>query len=456
MWKINTFRDPELSNLFWMDIQAVPQPIRVKMYELENKCNYITPPMSCMVCDTQVVFYVKDAETVHTKDEYKIANNIISYLTYTELPEMDAVELFVGACPDNGYTINVLIYSVVSTTPYNNVWIGIKPETSYFKDIVNYLIDNKFQNPQLTNETYAQEPLNYDVVSLVLDKTDIMVRKDEVQRALELQYKYESGMKSCIFKVVIPEKTCLLIKSYLTKPTEVGGNLVIRSYILEKTENGDYQPVAYLGFPTNTLIVGQYEEVTPPSGNFNFHTHPYHCYAKYNCTLGWPSNGDMASIPAHRDMGNIIHFVVTIEGIYSIQFTPEFGLYIDNMRKKDYINYSTCRLEFYNSITKFFQPFNNIRVFPKDIDPHLILLQYLERVNSVKIGEVISAKPISSDCHWLIPETNFTLYSVSYMSWKDISHEGAFSVYSKNIISMDRPCLPSISEEAGKIGDELI
>jgi hypothetical protein len=452
----NTFSDPQLSNLFWMDIQAVPQPIRAKMYDLERKCNYITPPMSCMNCDTRVVFYVDNVETLHTKDEYKVADAIVSYLVYTEVPDMDAVEIFVGVCPDNGHTINVLIYAVVMHTSYDNVWVGLKPDMSYFKETVRYLVENKFQQAQLTNETYAHEPLDYDVVALVLDKTDSMAHPDEVDRALKLQFKYKSGLKSCMFKVVIPEKVTDALKPYLSKPTELGGNFVIRSYILERTETGDYEPVAYLGFPTNTLVGGESETVSPPYGNFNFHTHPYHCYVKYNCALGWPSHQDMASIPAHRDMGNIMHFVVTIEGIYSIQFTSEFGLYIDSMRKKDYINYDICRYKLYKTIVGFFAPFNNIRAFIERADPHTVLLQYLERVNSVTIKEVIDSAPVSSECNWLVPETDFALYSVKHMSWTEISQEGSFNVYSKNIISMDRPCLPSILEEAGKIGEELI
>lgn len=451
-----TFNDPRLANLFWMDIHTVPPVIRDKMYDLQNRCSYIMPPMSCMNCDTRAVFYVRDASTIETKDVKLIAKDISSYLIYTEVPDMNAVELFVGACTDNEYAVNVLIYAVVSNTSYKYAWVALKPQMSFFRETVEYLVANQFQQPQLTDETYASEPLEYDVIALLLDKSDPMVREDEVDRALELQFKYESGVKSCLFKVVIPEKVTSVLKQYLNKQTEVAGNFVIRSYVLERTDTGDYEPVAYLGFPTNTLTGGETEAVQAPTGNFNFHTHPYHCYTKYNCTLGWPSDQDMASIPWHRDMGNIIHFVVTIEGIYSIQFTPEFGLYIDSMKKKDYINYDTCRGQFYNAVLKFFQPFNDVRQFPKHVDPHTILLQYLDRVNSISVKEVIKATAVSSECHWLVPETDFTLYSVTYLSWSDISQDGGFSVYSKNILSMDRSCLPSIVDEAGKIGEEFI
>lgn len=451
-----TFSDPQLENLFWMDIQTVPSIIRTKMYDMERQCSYIMPPMSCMNCDTRAVFYVKDASTIKTQDLQIVSQSISSYLIYTEVPDMDAVELFVGACPNNEYTVNVLIYAVVTSTPYNYVWVALKPLMNFFRETVEYLVENKFQQPQLTNETYAGEPLQYDVIALLLDKSDLMVREDEVDRAMELKFKYDAGVKSCLFKVVLPEKVAIALKQYLTKPTEVGGNFVVRSYVLERTDTGDYEPVAYLGFPTNTLAGGDTESVLTPTGNFNFHTHPYHCYTKYNCTLGWPSGQDMAGIPWHRDRGNIIHFVITIEGIYSIQFTPEFGLYIDSMKKRDYINYDTCREQFYKSVLKFFQPFDNVREFPKHVDPHTILLQYLDRVNSISVKEVIKATAVSSECHWLVPESDFTLYSVSYMSWSDISRDGEFSVYSKNILSMDRPCLPSITEEVGKIGEEFI
>jgi len=255
---------------------------------------------------------------------------------------------------------------------------------------------------------------------------------------------------------VLPKKVTDVLKSYLSKQTEVAGNFVIRAYVLEKTDTGDYEPVAYLGFPTNTLTGGDTEAVQSPTGNFNFHTHPHHCYTKYNCTLGWPSDQDVASIPWHRDMGNIMHFVITVEGIYSIQFTPEFGLYIDNMKKEDYINYDTCRDQLYNSVLSFFKPFNDVRQFPKHVDPHTILLQYLERVNSITIREVIKSTNISSECHWLVLLSDFPLYSVAYASWDQISQDSGFSVYSKNVLSMNRSCLPSIVEEAGKIGDEFI
>lgn len=453
---VNTFSDPQLANLFWMNIQSVPPPIRTKMYELEHKCSYIIPPMSCMNCETYAMFYVDNAKTLGTKDVQLVSKEISSYLIYTDVPDRDAVEVFVGACPDNEYTINVLIYAVVTNTQHNYVWVALKPEMSFFRETVEYLVENKFQQPQLTDETYASEPIKYDVIALLLDKTDPMVREDELEQVLELKFKYDSGMKRCLFKVVLPQKVTDVLKSYLNKPTEVGGNFVIRAYVLEKTDTGDYEPVAYLGFPTNTLTGGDTEAVQSPTGNFNFHTHPYHCYTKYNCTLGWPSDQDMASIPWHRDMGNIMHFVITVEGIYSIQFTPEFGLYIDSMKKGDYINYDTCRAQLYNSVLAFFKPFNDVRQFPKNVDPHTILLQYLERVNSITIREVIKNTNITSECHWLVPQTDFPLYSVAYATWEKISQDSGFHVYSKNILSMNRPCLPSIVEEAGKIGDELI
>ena len=75
---------------------------------------------------------------------------------------------------------------------------------------------------------------------------------------------------------------------------------------------------------TDKITKGQKMGVYTPSGIINMHTHPKVAYGYEDSILGWPSGEDMREVIRYALGGNLIHYVVALEGIYVIQVNPCF------------------------------------------------------------------------------------------------------------------------------------
>ena len=72
----------------------------------------------------------------------------------------------------------------------------------------------------------------------------------------------------------------------------------------------------------STIVKGRGASVKAPETIVNYHTHPRNCYLNEQVIWGWPSGEDMRESILFGLRGNIIHFVLALEGIYTIQVNP--------------------------------------------------------------------------------------------------------------------------------------
>lgn len=447
-------------DVFSVAIEAMSTHMANRVNRTLKDCPYVKPPMECMNCETRVMFYApnvrqfivnRGGQSLSAQDVLAILDanySVNSFIFYTYIEDRDILEVFVGGCRNSAFAVQVMLTVVANESTAQSIWVAINPETPFFDEIVKHLVDNGFQDAKLTATTIAGEQMDKQAVSLLLDKDDAVVRPEEFAAAIGMRDKALAYTKICKFKVVVPSNVLDKIRTYLSEQKEYAGSLIITSYALS-SEDGETIPVARLGFPIATETRGMFEAVIPPTSLFNFHTHPEHCYIKYGCVLGWPSNGDMRAVTYMRDGGNIIHFVVSVEGVYSIQVTPDFGAYLDRMRSQDFINYDECRSQFGQAVEHFFSPFNRKRVEQSST----LLNEYMTRINNVSIGEIVATAG-KSHCHWLEPHYDFKIYNVLYSSWDFIAQDRGFVVMVNNSISPRDDCPPSINAEVDLIDSQ--
>jgi glutaredoxin len=67
---------------------------------------------------------------------------------------------------------------------------------------------------------------------------------------------------------------------------------------------------------------GNSDSVQAPEGLANFHTHPLSCYVGEDTVWGWPSGEDIRETLLFGMKGSIVHLVLAIEGVYSMQINP--------------------------------------------------------------------------------------------------------------------------------------
>ena len=83
-----------------------------------------------------------------------------------------------------------------------------------------------------------------------------------------------------------------------------------------------YDPIQGKFMPKTKRAVRFNFNVDPGPGRFSFHTHPAICMENHDCILAWPSGGDMIHTLSSPSL--CVHFVFTVEGIYTIHVAPAF------------------------------------------------------------------------------------------------------------------------------------
>ena len=119
----------------------------------------------------------------------------------------------------------------------------------------------------------------------------------------------------CKSAVYLSKKTITLFKSYLRKKHEISGRLIPKKVKLSHSFTVD----------SKKLKNGGKDETDVIEHRYTFHTHPKEAYIMYNTELGFPSKGDFeVYLESFINFQNILHLVVTLEGIYAISINPYF------------------------------------------------------------------------------------------------------------------------------------
>jgi glutaredoxin len=67
---------------------------------------------------------------------------------------------------------------------------------------------------------------------------------------------------------------------------------------------------------------GASDSVRAPEGLANFHTHPFSCYVSEGCVYGFFSGEDVRETILFAMKGSLVHLVLAVEGVYSLQINP--------------------------------------------------------------------------------------------------------------------------------------
>ncbi len=449
-----TFYDSD-KNVFSMNVVNATPALQKKFASLIQKCMFVRPPMLVADSDTHVAFYLENArqlladlgsEQFFNYVEQKVSN----VLFYTKVHDQGILEIFVGSCETDAYYVNVMIFSVVRETPmYRYVWIAMSPSLKIFEGVAKFLvIENRFESPKITDETYTGEPLNENVLSFTLDKEELVSKPDDYDEAVRIRDSYLITKKTCMFLVHVPEKVLVAIRdSYVNRPTEYAGSFVIKSYDLVKRD-GRYIPLATLEYLRSSETQGTTVSVVPPSGMFNFHVHPLINYRNNNMMLDSPSPADLRGIVGLYAQDLIAHFVISVEGVYTVRITSEFSSYLKQMISQNVVEYHACL----NILTGNVRDAVSNRHFIHEMHNGQ-MGNYINHINSIRLDDIFSNA--ASNCRQ-IADQDFKLFDTSFYSWSDIQSESGITFLVDSVLPQSVGCPPPISREMGKIKQEDI
>lgn len=233
-------------------------------------------------------------------------------------------------------------------------------------------------------------------------------------RSVVTSLKYST--KVLILNIFIPKVVANTLSKCIKEINEASGILSIVKYI----ENG----VALIGLNSDNINSGDEGSVSLPDkySPLVFHTHPDHITREFKAFISWPSGQDMMvvalSFLQFRDQ--LVHFVASPEGLWSIHITPEFQKLLVQLRTK---NSLFCSQNLLAAIHKVFTKFENPRLSLEieAINRYNIGNQYLTATKNYKLSNLFADVPeLHQICKSDISQDS-RLFNVSLIKWKRFS-----------------------------------
>jgi len=225
-----------------------------------------------------------------------------------------------------------------------------------------------------------------------------------------------------LINMFIPKVVAVTLSKCLREINEASGNLSIVKYI----DNG----AALIGLNSDNIQSGDEGSVPLPDSPFVFHMHPDHITREFKAFISWPSGQDMMVVALSflnfRDQ--LVHFVVSPEGLWSIHVTTEFQKLLVSLRSS---NSYDCSQGILAAIHKVFTDFENPRLANTidAIDRHNIGGRYLATTKNYKLSNLFTDVPdLNSVCRVNVAE-DAQLFNVSLIKWKRFSETADNGVY---------------------------
>jgi len=213
--------------------------------------------------------------------------------------------------------------------PDVKIWAGnfniIGSKFTNVNSIIDAYIAQGFHSPYMTDTSplgikYEKPGLSFYKENMP-NSVDEKIIKNVKNESIYVSKQYKSSGR-CSVKAKLQPDTVKYIKT-LTNPKatlnkdgtmsqkECSGSFKINSI----TDN-----TVELVIDKKSIMFGIEENVDAVHNRYNFHTHTVGCYENHRVVNGWPSAQDytgFVNLKGHT----IIHFVITLEGIYTISYS---------------------------------------------------------------------------------------------------------------------------------------
>lgn len=420
------------------EINKYPNIIK-RIREISEDCNDHKMQISFMCavydndCNSEFVIYIDDETTNNLKtinDLY--SNKITSFLLSITFNDVNEIyEVCTSKKNRREGHMGRIFEAMEKGTLKPIMWLGVRFDNPIYEQVVKFYSKHNFGSPEISDKTYSGKQLNFKFLSLTFKKEKKINPESTFEKCMELKLKYEM-QDVCKIPVHIHKHILDELKKFLFSKVEYSGSLANEKILTVIDKNTKQEKkLINLVYLKNSENSGNENGVSfSRNGAINFHTHPYICYNISGCSHGWPSGQDMKVIIHHYiRTGLKKHFVISSEGVYSIQLSLSFQRFIDKHSEwnKDNVLKQQCIVETSELVYKIFTLFETER---KIISENWYE-EFLKVTNNYNIEELAK---IASNIK--IPYFNvdvkdaekikncgisFVLFDVKLYSWGDIS-----------------------------------
>lgn len=326
--------------------------------------------------------------------------------------QISAVDYF--KVENESMAVKTRLLDVITNNIHGDIFMDMVTKNPNFDVDATYFVKYGFIEPKLINNTIRLRYVPRPATKLTLMQIRSAVASLKPSNILSLD-------------MFIPKVVAVTLSKCLKEINEAAGNLSIVKYILTGT--------AVMGLNSDNIKSGDEGSVGLPEkySPFVFHTHPDHITREFKAFISWPSGQDMMvvalSFLQFRDQ--LVHFVPSPEGLWSIHVTPEFQKLLVALRSN---NSFPCAQTILDAIHKVFTQFETPRsaLQIEAIDRYNIGGQYLAATKNYKLSNLFADVPqLNQDCKAEV-SVDAQLFNVSLIKWKRFSEtadEGVFLTF---------------------------
>lgn len=419
-------------------------------------------------CKVDIAFYFDyySGENFNRLEEMKDDINVVmrhldrvtSFLSIFNVKSGKTAEIY-NVCTDKkfrgkGHMVEIFrkIETYLRTRNVQKIWLGIDLNNPMWDSVLKFYVRSGFRKPKITKSTSEGNNVNLKILRLVKDlRIPVKEEIETTQISNELKKDFIVLKQKQSNKLYISSNILKSIRrAYMSKQREYAGMFFIDK-IINDNNNLKYYNMVY---PLDSEVAGSWTDfiVFPPKDcAFSFHTHPEICYRKIGCYIGWPSGPDMAMVVSSYDSGLRQHFVITVEGVFSIQMNREFINFwkriVDQPCKEEIIQCvlrDFSSIEGYRSVSEKQRRRNQLENDPH-FDPNQIeskvlidtLKEYDATVNNFSFYHLIrdlnkivgnKKKYISRCTKYYKDVDDFKIFKVQFADWRKIEADNFFIV----------------------------
>lgn len=403
--------------------------ITAQLTDLLSKCGF---SFNCCIfyndCNSYLVMYIDDQSVIDQKNPQIVLDalenkpELITACT-TAISFKNIAEIY-SVCTDpdhrrKGHMAEIFDAMKIQLN-VDRFWLGVDLNNPGWTGVLDFYISQGFGDPVLTrNSGGSLKVLPKTVLGLTWERNS--AKKNIIKKADYLRNQYYRAVNQCTTRLYISKTVTDFLKSYLDKSVEYAGVLISDGYLV----GSDGFSYANIVYPTQTECKGDSETfaVNVPPGKITFHTHPEICYKSVGnkgCYIGWPSGQDMAALVFNYPT-TIKHYVITIEGIYSIQLTLDMQLFLNEYSQYKNFFYELIRSSYTD--VEHFREIDNMSEGWMQKNVH----DFMVFSNNYTIKELLRDKRVSITT----PKNDFGIFTTTFHDWERIDiDEGVFDCLS--------------------------
>ena len=214
--------------------------------------------------------------------------------------------------------MKTILRSVLKDITKDRVWLGVDLRNELLPTLIHLYVSVGFSPDGIQNITKSGLYPKFPFLSLSYNKLVPLTPdqiKDNEKITIKMVREYIQNQGKCSMNIVITSDLMKKIyDTYIQKNYEYGGIMGVKSI----NENN-----YILGLAAITKGSEKDFEVKTPNYYITWHTHPFICYVKNLCYIGWPSGTDMGLIVSGYETGQIAHVLFSNEGTYVLQLSPQ-------------------------------------------------------------------------------------------------------------------------------------